>query len=302
MGGEPLALGDRLVDLMRYIKSQGGRIHLLTSGYTLKYADQILPLTDAVFVSLDGPEDTHNFTRGLPIFSTAIAFIKKAVGYGCKVRIGTVVSRLNVANAHKVVDVLKENGITPNSLCWMNMSPTGGLFAAEHGDRTVSGAALVNYLSADEWLAFVERLANDPAIAALPWTKVESAFSNKPENFGCELLQGKRRVMVMSDGGMYLCPMLTPLPAQANILQGDPVEQLVKLLSWEPVSPDACGDGCLGGCPGYAQLFGQGRCDARCARTCDSKIPAHLQLSPERLVQGFRPICPCRTVRVADLK
>jgi hypothetical protein len=95
--------------------------------------------------------------------------------------------------------------------------------------------------------------------------------------------------------------MLTPLPAQANILQGDPVEQLVKLLSWEPQLQDTCGQGCLGGCPGYAKLFGNGPCDARCVMSCESKIPAHLQLSHQRLDQGFRPICPCRTVRVSGL-
>lgn len=302
LGGEPLVLGERLVSLMRYIREQGGRTHLLTTGYSLRHADEVLPLADAVFVSLDGPRQTHNRTRGLPIFDNACQFIQRARDFGCRIRIGTVVSRLNIATATQVVDVLEKVGVTPNSLCWMNMSPTGGLFAGQHGDRAISPAALENYLSADEWLEFVESLAADERLRALPWAKVEPAFSNRPELFGCELLQGKRRVMVMSDGSMYLCPMLTPLPSDSNILEGDPVAALVSLLSWTPEQSDLCGDGCLGGCLGYAWLFGNDVCDARCQRQANcSKIPGQFRLSKERLAEGYRPICPCRTVRVKDL-
>lgn len=301
MGGEPLILGKKLVGLMRYIRERGGRTHLLTSGYDLKFADQVLPLADAVFVSLDGPRQTHNFTRGRDIFDNACEFIWRAKNHGCKIRIGTVVSRLNVATAHQVVDVLEEIGIIPNSLCWMNMSPTGGLFAQTHAGQQISAVALENYLNPDEWLAFVERLKNDPKISALPWAKVEPAFSNRPEDMGCELLQGKRRVMVMSDGSMYLCPMLTPLPTEANILTGDPVEQLVKLLSWEPKLTDPCGDGCQGGCLGYAKLFGNGVCDARCGKQTESRLLERFRLSEDLMRQGYRPICPCRTVKIVNL-
>lgn len=146
----------------------------------------------------------------------------------------------------------------------------------------------------------MEGLAKDEHIRSLPWAKVEPAFSNDPNLFGCELLQGKRRVMVMSDGDMYLCPMLTPLPAEANILEGDPADALIQLLSKNLNSADFCGNGCHGGCPGYAKLFGNGVCDARCGKT-ESQIPEKLRLSKERLKEGYRPICPCRTARIKDL-
>ena len=302
MGGEPLTLGARLVELMRYIRERGGKTHLLTSGYTLRHADEVLPLADAVFVSLDGPRDTHNRTRGLPIFDNTCEFISRAASHGCKIRIGTVVSRQNISTAHQVVDVLAELGVSPRSLCWMNMSPTGGLFSQTHGDRAVSSAALDNYLAPEEWLGFVARLKNDESIRSLPWAKVEPAFSNRPENLGCELLQGKRRVMVMSDGSMYLCPMLTPLPSDSNILEGDPVAALVRLLSWSPDGSDPCEDGCQGGCLGYAKLFGNGTCDARCGNPCvASRLPERFRLSEALVRQGYRPMCPCRTVQVKDL-
>lgn len=302
LGGEPLVLGKRLVELMRYIREKGGRIHLLTSGYDLRHADQVLPLADAVFVSLDGPRETHNRTRGLPIFDNACEFIRRAANYGCKIRIGTVVSRLNITTAHQVVDVLAKLGVTPRSLCWMNMSPTGGLFSERHDNRVVSSAALDNYLMPDEWLAFVDCLTSDERIRSLPWTKVELALSNRPEDFGCELLQGKRRIMVMSDGSMYLCPMLTPLPSENNILEVDPVATLVKLLSWTPVYTDPCDNGCQTGCQGYAKLFGDGVCDARCGKSnVASRLPKKFRLSEEKVRQGYRPICPCRTVKISSL-
>lgn len=301
LGGEPLVLGERLVDLMRYIQEKGGRTHLLTSGYSLAHADQILPLADAVFVSLDGPRETHNRTRGLSIFDNACEFIRRAANYGCKIRIGTVVSRLNITIAHQVVDVLAELGVTPRSLCWINMSPTGGLFSTRHGDRAISSAAMDNYLTPDEWLAFVDHLGSDERIQSLPWAKVEPAFSNRPEDFGCELLQGKRRVMVMSDGSMYLCPMLTPLPSENNILAGDPVAALIRLLSWTPGVSDPCGSGCQAGCLGYAKLFGDGMCDARCGKEqVTSRLPKKFRLSKEKIRQGYRPMCPCRTVKISS--
>jgi len=305
MGGEPLILGQHLVELMRYIRERGGKIHLLTSGYDLTYADEVLPLCDAVFVSLDGPRETHNRTRGRNIFDNACEFIRRAARHGCKIRIGTVVSRLNIATAHQVVDVvaglMAEVRAVPRSLCFINMSPTGGLFSQTHSGQAISSAALDNYLMSDEWLGFVERLKRDQRVRSLPWVKVEPAFSKRAEDFGCELLQGKRRVMVMSDGSMYLCPMLTPLPSESNILDGDPVAALVKLLSWSPSGADPCGNGCQGGCLGYAKLFGQAVCDARCGKPCvASRLPEKFRLSEERIRQGYRPICPCRTVRVKD--
>lgn len=301
MGGEPLVLGERLVALMRYIKAHGGTMHLLTSGYSLKHADDVLPLADAVFVSLDGPRDIHNATRGADIYDNAVEFTRRAAAHGCSIRIGTVVSRANVDTAPAVVRIVEELGITPRSACFMNMSPTGGLFASKHGNAP-SSAAMERYLSADEWIAFVERLKTDPDIARHPWVKVEPAFSKRPEDWGCELLQGKRRVMVMSDGSMYLCPMLTPLPATHNILDGDPAERIVSLLATDHASGDPCGDGCQAGCWGYAALFGNGVCDARCGKQgAASHIPKRFRLSEARLAEGYRPACPCRTVRIQSL-
>lgn len=300
MGGEPLVLGQKLVDLMKYIKFKGGKTHVLTSGYDLTYADEILPLAEAVFVSLDGPEATHNRTRGANIFKNACEFIKKAVKYGCKIRIGTVVSRLNIETAIEVVDVVQSLNIPEElmrSIVWMNMSPTGGLFSEKNGS-VPSLAALDNYLSADEWIDFVNRLKNDEKIKSLPYCKVEPAFSKQPEDFGCELLQGRRRVMVMSDGGMYACPMLTPLPASHNILSGDPKQVLIDFLSEKMEVNDPCKNGCQGGCPAYAKLFGNGLCDARCG---GSEALKKFSLSREKKAEGYRPICPCRTRKVSLL-
>ena len=177
----------------------------------------------------------------------------------------------------------------------MNMSPTGGLFSQGKADP------VGEYIPAGEWIGFVQGLLANQEMVARPWVKVEPAFWNKPELFGCELNQGKRRVMVMSDGGMYLCPMLTPLPAQANILNGDPTGQMIKLLSWSPTPSDNCQKGCFGGCLGYAKLFGNGACDGRCFQSNGSQLPERLRIPEEYARQGFVPICPCRAVRLKDL-
>lgn len=298
LGGEPLILGERLLEIMRYIREKGGSMHLLTSAYTLRLADEVLELLSpggAVFVSLDGPREVHNRRRGMDIFDNVIEFLRRAQLRGVKIRIGTVVDRVNIAQAPRVVEVLEAEGIRPQSLCFMNMSPTGGVFSGGMADP------LAQYIPAGEWIEFTRALLANPEIVAKDWVKIEPAFWNKPELFGCELMQGKRRVVVMSDGGMYLCFMLTPLKPLANILEGDPTEQMLKLLSWEPQLEDRCGNGCWGGCLGYAQLFGDGVCDGRCFRTRGSQLPEHLRIPEKHARQGYVPICPCRTIRLKDL-
>ncbi|OQX51579.1 hypothetical protein B5M47_00060 [candidate division CPR3 bacterium 4484_211] len=63
LGSKPLILGQRLAEIMQYIRWRGGSIHLLTSAYTTEHIDELLDLlvpNGAVFASLDRPRETHS--------------------------------------------------------------------------------------------------------------------------------------------------------------------------------------------------------------------------------------------------
>lgn len=308
LGGEPLILGERLLDLLRFIRAGGGTVHLLTSGASrrpdaARLAEEAIALSDAVFVSVDGPESVHNQTRGAPIYAEMLAFLKQAQQQRKRIRIGTLVSSLNLGVAARVPDLLLEEGIQPSSLCFMNMSPTGGFFAQKHG-RVPARDALSLYLSADAWIDFVEGLLADPVQRARGWVRVEPAYTRASALLGCELHQGKRRLLVMADGAVYTCPMLTPLAPEGSWFDSpDPRALLYKLLFESPDVPTGCGNGhgCMSGCPGYAALFGSLHgCDARCGWE-ESLLPEFLRLSPARLREGYRPCCPCRVISVGAL-
>lgn len=297
MGGEPLLLGHRLVEIARCIKERGGAVHLVTSGCLDDCG--VLEHVDAVFVSVDGPPEVHDGVRGAPVFGRAAEFMRRAKTAGVRLRVGTLVTALNAPVADRVPEALWDAGVGFDSICWMHMSPTGGEFAASRGGGCLCPEA--NALSPREWLAFAGRLS--ARHGSLPGAKVELAFSRCRENLGCELLFGKRRLLVMADGAVYLCPMLAPLPPQARLCDGRPAAEVLAEALAQPFGPrsgDPCGEGCWGGCPGYALLFGDGMCDARCGRA-GGRLPGRLRIPPDLEEAGFRPACPCRTLPLGSV-
>lgn len=297
-GGEPLVWGQRLVELVEYIKGRGGRCHLLTSGFSVKFMPQLVDLVDAVFVSLDGPEETHARTRGLSsVFPNAIKWLQAIQTAGKKPRIGTAVACINYDTAHLVPLVLLENKIHPTNVCFFHATPSGGDFVLdgrEHFDR---------FLSPFEWLEFQKRLKTLYAGDEWSWVHSQVSFSKKPEFAGCFLEQRRRWLSIMTNGDMYPCPNWVCASPVANILQDDPITAIETTLSGAYLPQDGgkgCWDRCLGGCPAFAIGCGDGTCDGRCGRV-SGRLPESLRISPELLAEGYFPVCPNREVQIRNL-
>lgn len=65
-GGEPF-LYPKLIDLIKYIKTKGLNLYILTNGTLLeKYAEDLVAnRVDAITISVDGPEEIHDKIRGV---------------------------------------------------------------------------------------------------------------------------------------------------------------------------------------------------------------------------------------------
>ena len=76
-GGEPLLRGD-LIEIMDYLKLQGFKVSLATSGVqmTKEMASALAARLSGISISLDGLEPAHNFLRGAPVFTNAVDAIQ----------------------------------------------------------------------------------------------------------------------------------------------------------------------------------------------------------------------------------
>jgi Fe-coproporphyrin III synthase len=75
--GESLLHPD-LWEIARAIRAEGIKLDLLSNGYLLyRHAERVVEHCDVLRVSLDGPREVHNVTRGLP---TAYEKLRRGVG------------------------------------------------------------------------------------------------------------------------------------------------------------------------------------------------------------------------------
>jgi radical SAM protein with 4Fe4S-binding SPASM domain len=76
-GGEPLLLGNDLIEYAKYAKKFNLITTLITNGTLLSNIDdiQMLKIFDHIQISVDGLEKTHNFIRGAGTFKKAISAV-----------------------------------------------------------------------------------------------------------------------------------------------------------------------------------------------------------------------------------
>ncbi|MEM3362623.1 MAG: radical SAM protein [Candidatus Anstonellaceae archaeon] len=296
LGGEPLLLGNKLYDIAQFIKSSGFKIHIITSGsiYKENLLKKLIKVTDAFFVSVDGDKDTHNKLRGENIFKNTIQFLKELQNNNIKIRIGTLVSKLNIDVAHKVPDILKNYGINNFSICWMHTSPTGQHFAINRNQSNNYFLHIDKYfISWKDWFSFVSKIKS--LYPNNPEYKVEVPYTFYKENSVCELLYFKRRLLILSDGSVYYCPMLSTKPSTYNIIKNIKDKEYFKKMTLNKIefTRKSCLF-CFGGCLGYYEIFNSSACDSRCVHSDGNFTKINQN---EKLVF---PSCPCRTLSLSS--
>lgn len=94
------------------LKKHGVQVSLITNGYLIKEnidkIQKLLPL-DAVGISLDGIEKTHNYIRHIPdSFQKAVENFKLLKKMGAKTSAITSVSKININELEQIHEILKE--------------------------------------------------------------------------------------------------------------------------------------------------------------------------------------------------
>lgn len=95
-GGEPLLRKD-LIDIIKFIKNKGIKVALQSNGLLLsKQLDSLAGLVDVISLSLDGPnEEINSIFRGHGHFSVIIDLLSKIKEKNIKVKLGTVITKIN---------------------------------------------------------------------------------------------------------------------------------------------------------------------------------------------------------------
>lgn len=113
-GGEPLVRTD-IGDILRHIKSQGFRSGLVTNGLLLtqEKLDVLEDTVDAISISLDGFEESHNYLRGARVFDRTLDALRLCAGSG-KVKVGvkTAVYGKNLGELSRLADLLEQLGVS----------------------------------------------------------------------------------------------------------------------------------------------------------------------------------------------
>ncbi|MFA8300301.1 MAG: radical SAM protein [Hyphomicrobiales bacterium] len=109
-GGEPMLLGNKLIDYVKIAKKKGFPFVALTTNGTLNITDQqeLLKYLDMIQISIDGLKETHNNIRGKGTFQKALSFIKENSNDSCKISLMMSVHKDNYNEVKEVHKLSKE--------------------------------------------------------------------------------------------------------------------------------------------------------------------------------------------------
>lgn len=127
-GGEILMHPDAL-DVVRYAKEVGLNVTLFTSGSMLnqRRAEKFVPLIDWLALSLDGPPEINvavgRSERHYDGTIGALGLVR-SMETGVRIRVATVVTRINVAHLEPLAETFIQPGLTPDLWRLKQMVPT----------------------------------------------------------------------------------------------------------------------------------------------------------------------------------
>ena len=112
-GGEPFLRPD-FFDILERMAAIGFEIYVLSNG-TVITKDRARRLADlpvhGVQVSLEGPEEIHDFIRGPGSFAASLRGIRTLIDAGVKVSLNATLSKLNAGHFRDLVDLAASLGV-----------------------------------------------------------------------------------------------------------------------------------------------------------------------------------------------
>lgn len=102
-GGEPL-LRDDLGDLLERARRRSMKVKLNTNGMLVEQNLPVVELCDAVTISVDGPRDVHDHSRGRGSYGHALGAARRLRELGKPIRFYTVLSKDNLDRLGELID------------------------------------------------------------------------------------------------------------------------------------------------------------------------------------------------------
>ncbi|SNB48100.1 geopeptide radical SAM maturase [Geobacter sp. DSM 9736] len=205
-GGEPLLSIPLITEISTRLLEEAGQtgssytFSLTTNGtlLTRKVVEKLLPLglTGAI-VTLDGPRHIHDrqrpFVSGKGSFDVIVTNIAEVANL-TEVQIGGNFTEENYREFPTMLDVLKERGIGPEKLGFVEFAPimpkTGGLVGTDSGHGCIS--------SSEPWVA--------EAALFLREETLKRGFAVKKTTMSACVVEMENDLVVNWDGALYKCP------------------------------------------------------------------------------------------------
>ena len=254
-GGEPLLRCD-IVELISYASKLGMQLRLQTNGMLLsnKMAEQLMNAgLDSIMISLDSDRSNeHDFMRADGTWSAAVEAINIARDVGMKVRVNSVLTKINWKRIHLTALFVRHLGIDSYSAFYF--SPIG------------SGRQLREYwIEPREYLEFwqdlTKELTLDSELSDMNIV-IEKGYSDWQEAYkidnsdfsgcggGCRSTYTKRDYLIVRcDGNVYPCIMGIDGESLGN-LHNQALQDIHKnSLQWDKLIPS--NDSFCAGCDHY---------------------------------------------------
>lgn len=211
LGGEPL-LSPIFFELAEYASKMGFKLYTTTNGtiVTSAIAMRLIQVGfNEVDVSLDGATpETHEFLRGKGTFEKTIQGIQYLVTAGLRVKSATVVSKKNIDEIWKLMELGKRLGLRHMYLNALLPGGTGKEIWKEYEILTEDWLSIKN--AVQKW--------NDTHSQPKIFAETRFIFNNylassvsanldSCEYAGCKA--GKREMIITPDGFVAACPLLS---------------------------------------------------------------------------------------------
>lgn len=216
LGGEPTLHPD-LAPAIKKAKEYGFFVTVDTNGYLFNnLLEKVTPAhLDYLSFSLDGPDAAVNDPiRGEGVFDVCVANMKKAIALGFKVSVIFTVSRKNLEQLHRMVDLLDRLGVRK-------------FFIQVIGLRGKSAGAdrrEISQVTRKEWLETVPHVARDAAKRGIHVT-YPKVFLDKDEEFECAGNVAEN-FFIFPNGRVYQCPLCEDHPIHSYEIQNN---ELIKV-------------------------------------------------------------------------
>jgi len=109
-GGEPL-LRDDLGEIIAYCRKKGIYVAVNSNGTLIKQKTEKIRMANEIQLSLDGPEDVNDVTRGKGVYGKVLEAIEVCQHENIRVNITTVLSKYNISSVEHLLEIAKKYNV-----------------------------------------------------------------------------------------------------------------------------------------------------------------------------------------------